>query len=84
MKYLSLIVLLAAASPALAQPAAETPTSTETKAEAYYYFCLGRMDERNMSVEDAIANYERASQLDPEAGYPHVALAENVQVGWGC
>ena len=69
--------LFTAATLATAQ---EVGSATETKAEAYYYFCLGQWygNERNrqMSVEDAIENYHRASELDPEAGYPHVALAE--------
>ncbi|GMR22111.1 MAG: hypothetical protein BMS9Abin37_0439 [Acidobacteriota bacterium] len=79
MKYFSLIVfcgLYAAATPAPSAMAQEVTVSTETKAEAYYYFCLARWDETNMRIEAAIENYERASELDPEAGYPHVALAE--------
>ena len=73
MKYFSLVVLFAAATPAMAQ---EVSSPTETKAEAYYYFCLARWDDKNMRVESALENYARASELDPEAGYPHVALAE--------
>ncbi len=67
-------VLLALPAPASAQQAASS--STQIKAEAYYYFCLGRLDERNARIESAIDNYDRAAELDPEAGYPHVALAE--------
>lgn len=79
MKYFASIVLTALLSTALptVAPAQQTSdSSTQIKAEAYYFFCLGRLDERNMRVEGAIENYEQAVKLDPEAGYPHVALAE--------
>jgi tetratricopeptide (TPR) repeat protein len=55
--------------------AQESTTSTERTAEAYYYYCLGRMDEMELRAQSAIANYEQAVKLDPEAAYPHVALA---------
>lgn len=73
MKHLLVYGLFVAATPAIAQ---EVSLSTETKAEAYYYFCLGRWDENRMRIESAIENYERVAELDPEAGYPHVALAD--------
>lgn len=55
--------------------AQQSATSTERTAEAYYYYCLGRMDEMELRAQSAIANYEQAVELDPEAAYPHVALA---------
>ena len=73
MKHLLVYALFVAATPAIAQ---EVALSTETKAEAYYYFCLARWDEKSMRVDSAIENYEKAAELDPEAGYPHVALAD--------
>ncbi len=76
MKHSSLVVLFGLFAAATPETAQEVGSSTETKAEAYYYFCLARWDEKNRRVETAIENYERASELDPEAGYPHVALAE--------
>lgn len=55
--------------------AQQSASSTERTAEAYYYYCLGRMDEMELRAQSAIANYEQAVELDPEAAYPHVALA---------
>jgi tetratricopeptide (TPR) repeat protein len=73
----SVVCLFAATAFAGPAPVAQDVSSaTQIKAEAYFYYCLARLDERNMRVEAAIENYERASELDPEAGYPHVALAE--------
>lgn len=73
---IALATSMVTALPALASAQQTTSSSAQIKAEAYYYFCLGRLDETNMRVETAIDNYERAVELDPEAGYPHVALAE--------
>ena len=55
--------------------AQHTVSSTERTAEAYYYYCLGRMDEMELLDRSAIANYEQVVELDPEAAYPYVALA---------
>ena len=90
MKHSFLVVLFGLFAAATPKTAQEVGSSTETKAEAYYYFCLARWDEmdcerrrrrcssseKNVRVEAAIENYQRAAELDPEAGYPHAALAE--------
>jgi len=55
--------------------AQETRPTSSDKADAYYYYCLGRMHEMQMQGAEAFENYESAVRLDPEAGYPHVALA---------
>jgi len=47
----------------------------DAKAEAYYYYCIARMHERQFEVTQAIESYEEAARLDPESAYPHVALA---------
>ena len=47
----------------------------DNRAEAYYYYSLGRMHEMQMQTDQAIENYKQASKLDSKSAYPHVALA---------
>ena len=44
-------------------------------AEAYYLYCLGRMNEGQMNAGGATRYYTQAVELDPNAGYLHYALA---------
>ena len=60
------------------EPAADV-FEVDAKAEAYYYYCIARMHERQFEATQAIESYEEAARLDPESAYPHVALASLYQ-----
>jgi tetratricopeptide (TPR) repeat protein len=59
-----------------ARAGAQEASAPRAPGEAYYYYCLGRMAEMQMQAETAVSHYQRTIRLDPEAPYPHVALAE--------
>src|SRR5262245_56299691 len=58
------LVLLASASPAVAQPA---PTPSAKSAEAYAQFLIGHRLAENEDEAGAIAAYKKAMELDPAA-----------------
>ena len=56
-------------------PAAPTWAQVDGTADAYYYYCLGRMREMEMDSTGALEYYGRAVERDPNAAYLHLAIA---------
>ena len=62
------VLCLAASAPAGEQ--------VDSRADAYYLYCLGRMYEMQGQSEASLTQYRFAVEKDPEAAYLHLAIAE--------
>ena len=65
------MVLLLGGLPAAAQPS----QSAAPAADSQYYFLLGRHLENSGQIDEAIAAFKRAMELDPKSGDLHAELA---------
>ncbi len=48
----------------------------DSRADGYYLYCLGRWHEMEGRGDLSLSHYKKAVNRDPNAAYPHLALAE--------
>ncbi len=63
----AVVVIVFAATPALAQTVASAPQDPKAQAQAQFEFMMGRRMESSGDLAGALASLESARQLDPEA-----------------